>query len=137
MKSTYYTILRYVIAHSKVFMLVFPTLCLVTYLIWPALNTLSAIYSFNSNFYSTYSTFIANPDKTQQELIRNVQSYFNSFDISIDSKNIILVEDFVKQHDVNFELRGCMKNKVVTFLPITFRIPIFGKYIYEWCLVIE
>jgi hypothetical protein len=73
----------------------------------------------------------------ESHLIRRVQKHFLKYgfyipaeDIVINNKNIILDRDYV----ANLK-KSCDQGRLYIWIPLRFKIPLFGEKVLEWCFV--
>lgn len=112
--------------------LLLPTILLIAYIIAPTFRGMAAIFAF---YQLEHPHIIEAPN--HQAVRREVQQFFLHYNIIIDADDIMDVEALKKEQHLKFKPKGCLEHRLIAYVPLNIRLPLYGTQTYEWCLIIK
>ncbi len=105
-------------------MLLVSILCAV-YSSYPSWNSFNALYHWRQK------SFFADTAVSDISLQRKIQKDFQKYGVHISLSDIFINNRSVLDSSL-FDQLGVPNDRVVVWVPLVFRIPVFGSWTYEW-----
>jgi hypothetical protein len=105
---------------------------LVSWTAWSSLKTFVAVAAAKP---PTLQEVTTASEQGALEIKRRIQKHFLSFDVYLPLEDIVFVDGSNNlPQDLSVALKkACGPSKFVVWLPLGFRLPIFGEKVIEWC----
>jgi hypothetical protein len=99
---------------------------------WPVLKSAVAAFSLDP---VSRSSVNSESQGVHLELQRSIQKHFLNYHVYVPLEDVVFVDQFVRS---NPELEPILKKvcgnaPIVIWIPLQFRLPVFGERSAEWC----